>query len=496
MKLYFRWKLFLGFFGFAIVVGALLVAWLLLEVSRGHLFGGDARLESELRQWLLGFLSWALLVLAVVSVAPALWIAHRLNRPLRLLDHAMKQAFAGNLESRVPRLRTYDEFEDLIANFNLMLAGLRQLGQLRSERDTFLAHSLDLIGLAGADGYFKEVNPAFERVLGHGADAMLSRPFMDFVHPEDAAATLAEFENLKAGRPTLSFLNRYRCTDGSYRWLEWNAAPVPGRRLVFAIARDVTDRKRMEQAEKSLIETRLQLQIARDIQRSLLPAGPPVFPGFDIAGASHPADEVGGDYFDYLPMCHGRLGLVIGDVAGHGVGSGLVMAATRSMLRALALADCDLELMVERANWMLLESTPDNCFVTLALSQLDPDGRKLRWVNCGHLASYLLSRSGAIKARLESTAPPLGFLEEFSAGPVLELPLETGDVLVMLTDGVLEAESPQRQLFGDQRALEVVRDNLHLPASGIVEALHNAAQHFSQAHSASDDVTSLVAKVM
>jgi len=496
MKLYFRWKLFLGFFGFALVVGALLVAWLFLEVSAGHLFGGDPALKSELRRWLLHFLSWALLVLGVVSIAPALWIANRLNRPIRLLDHAMKQASKGNLESRVPLLRTYDEFEDLIGNFNLMLAGLRQLGRLQTERDRFLAHSLDLICLAGADGYFKEVNPAFQRVLGHSAEVMLAEPFLEFVHPDDAAVTLAEFEKLKAGAPTLSFLNRYRCADGSYRWLEWSAAPVPERRLIFAIARDITDRKRMEQAEGSLIETRLQLRIAREIQRSLLPAAPPVLPGFDIAGASDPAEEVGGDYFDYLPMCHGRLGLVVSDVAGHGIGSGLVMAATRSMLRALAMADCDLELVLERTNRMLRESTPDNCFVTLALSQLDPADRRLRWVSCGHPASYLLTGTGSIKARLDSTAPPLGFLENLAAGPVLEHSLDPGDVLVMLTDGVLEAESPQRQLFGDQRALEVVRANLHLPAAAIVEALHSAAREFCQASSTKDDVTSLVVKVM
>ena len=495
MRLYFRWKLFFGFFGFAVGVAALLVAWLLLEVSRGHLFGGESEPVGELGQWLLHFLSWALLVLALVSIPPALWIASRLNRPIRLLDRAMKEASRGNLECPVPPLRTYDEFENLIGHFNLMLAGLRELGSLRAERDRFLAHSLDLIGLAGTDGYFKEVNPAFQRVLGHSADLMLSKPFLEFVHPDDVPATVGEFEKLIQGIPTLSFVNRYRCADGSYRWLEWSAAPVPQQRLVFAIARDITDRKRMEQAEESLIESRLQLRIARDIQRSLLPAAAPVLDGFDIAGASRPAEEVGGDYFDYLPMCHGRLGLVVSDVAGHGIGAGLVMAATRSMLRALAMADCDLEVILERTNRMLHESTPDNCFVTLALSQLDPAERRLRWVSCGHPASYLLDRTGLTKARLDATAPPLGFLEDFAAGPVLELALEPGDVLVMLTDGVLEAESPQQQMFGDQRALEVVRAHLHLSAAGIVDALHEAAREFCQARETKDDATSLVVKV-
>ncbi len=495
MKLYFRWKLFLGFFGFAVVVALLLRVWLLAEVSRSGLFSGDIEILRELRQWLNPFLSWALFILIGVSIPPALWIASRLNRPIRALDRAMEKVSKGDLNAEVAALRTYDEFEGLIENFNRMLSGLRQVEHLQAERDRFIGLSMDLICLAGEDGLFKEVNPAFQRALGHSEDTLLAVPFLDFVHPDDVPATLAEIAKLKRGAPTLSFVNRYRRADGTFCWLEWSAAPVPGKHLLFAIARDITDRKRMEQAEHALIETRLQLRIAREIQRSLLPAAAPVLDGFDIAGASHPAEEVGGDYFDYLPMCRGRLGLVVSDVTGHGIGPGLVMATTRTILRSLTGVHCDLAEILRRANAVLRESTPDNCFVTLALSELDPEARSLRYVNCGHSAGYLLDSRGDMKARLESTAPPLGCLEDFTPDGVPEFLLEAGDVLVMLTDGILEAQSPEEHFFGDERALEVVRANLHAPAAEIVEALHRASLEFCRAHAAQDDVTSLVMKV-
>jgi PAS domain S-box-containing protein len=495
MRLYFRWKLFFGFFGFALIVAALLVAVLLLEVSRGTLFPGKPAVAAEFGHWLHDFLAWALLILCCISIPPALWIASRLNRPIRLLHEAMQQVSSGNLDTKILRVRTYDEFEVLIHNFNQMLAGLREREQLLAERARFLAHSMDLICLAGEDGYFKEVNPAFHKVLGYSGEELLSRPFLEFVHPEDVPATLAEFEHLKQGRPSLSFMNRYRAADGSYRWLEWSAAPVPDRRLLFAIARDVTDRKRMETAERALIETRLQLRIAHDIQRSLLPSGPPDVDGFDVAGLSHAAEEVGGDYYDYIPMAGGRLGVLVGDVTGHGVGSALVMAATRTGLRSLVAAGHSLAEIVDRTNTMLLDSTPDNCFVTLALAEIDPVARSLRYVNCGHSAGYLLDGQGVLKARLASTAPPLGCLPNFEVGPTPEHPLATGDVLILLTDGVTEAESPQNQFFGDRRALEVVRLHLHAPAADIAAAIHRAAGEFRGSLPAKDDTTSLIVKV-
>lgn len=112
--------------------------------------------------------------------------------------------------------------------------------------EKFFDRSIDLLCIAGTDGYFKRINPSFERVLGWTTDELLSRPFIEFVHPEDVESTNSVIEHLQAGEPTLEFENRYRCQDGTYRHLRWNAFPDSESGLIFAIARDA-DRARLSQ---------------------------------------------------------------------------------------------------------------------------------------------------------------------------------------------------------------------------------------------------------
>jgi PAS domain S-box-containing protein len=123
------------------------------------------------------------------------------------------------------------------------------------ERDHFFSLALDLFCIAGEDGFFKTVNPAFSQTLGWSEQELLARPFLDFVHPADVAATLREVERLSAGEPVIHFENRYRCKDGSWRWLAWRAAPGTGS-LIYASARDVTDQRRARDELEARVEER------------------------------------------------------------------------------------------------------------------------------------------------------------------------------------------------------------------------------------------------
>jgi len=110
----------------------------------------------------------------------------------------------------------------------------------------FFNESADLLCIAGFDGRFKRLNPAWQPALGWSRDELLARPFLDFVHPDDHPATLAEMNKLATGGATITFENRYHCQDGKWKWLEWTASPLPGCREIYAIARDVTRQKRLE----------------------------------------------------------------------------------------------------------------------------------------------------------------------------------------------------------------------------------------------------------
>jgi PAS domain S-box-containing protein len=123
---------------------------------------------------------------------------------------------------------------------------IRERRRAETELNELFTLSLDMLCIAGFDGYFKRINPSWEKVLGIPAEELLSRPFLDFVHPDDREATLTEMRNIGAGRVTFSFENRYRCADGTYIWMLWNATPSVGQKRVFAVARDITLRKRAE----------------------------------------------------------------------------------------------------------------------------------------------------------------------------------------------------------------------------------------------------------
>ncbi len=132
---------------------------------------------------------------------------------------------------------------------------------LRSERDQFFSLSLDMLCVAGFDGYFKQLNPMWQTTLGFTVDELKARPFLDFVHPDDREGTRAEAGKLATGAKTIAFENRYQCKDGSYRWILWSAAASVERKLIYSVARDITERKRTEQA---LEDAREQAERARE----------------------------------------------------------------------------------------------------------------------------------------------------------------------------------------------------------------------------------------
>jgi sigma-B regulation protein RsbU (phosphoserine phosphatase) len=266
-------------------------------------------------------------------------------------------------------------------------------------------------------------------------------------------------------------------------------------RLFSAIAAQLGGVIRRKRAEQELRATEEEFRAARDIQERLFPKAAPCLPRFDIAGRSHPASAAGGDYFDYLPMLSGRWGVVVGDVTGHGIGPALLMAETRAYLRVLAQTHENVGDILTAANRVLADDIGLERFITMLLVCLDCDACVLRYANAGHPAGYILDAGGDIKAELRRTGVPLGMKPDTDYHAARQVQLGTGDLILLLTDGIDEAVSPTEELFGMERALAVVRDRRAAPASEVVEALYQEVRQFAHNTAQLDDITAVIIKV-
>ncbi len=192
---------------------------------------GWLQLHGERLGWYDSQFGIALVVLANVTVFSALIALSA--RALSVTEQQRRADQAAREESELAR-----------ADLEVRLA--------EAERDRFFTVSLDILGVASVDGFFTRVNPAFTRALGHSSEEITSQPFIDLVHPDDRAATLKEVERLAAGQQTIGFENRYRCKDGSYRWIAWTCSPDVATGLLYAAGRDLTQQR---QAEASLLRS-------------------------------------------------------------------------------------------------------------------------------------------------------------------------------------------------------------------------------------------------
>jgi len=233
------------------------------------------------------------------------------------------------------------------------------------------------------------------------------------------------------------------------------------------------------------------MKIARDIQRGLFPSEAPRICGFDVAGFSEPADDTGGDTYDFLPLPSGQWMLAVADASGHGIGPALVIAETRAMLRAISLQDCDVSEVLRTAN-KLLSYDLEGRFVTCFLGLLDPLMSRLMYATAGHGPLLFYDRQRDEFTRTVATDLPLGIMEEVAYGEVVAHTFRPDDFAVITTDGFHEADNPAGELFGVDRMVQILRRDRDLPAEQMIASLHQAVLAFTDGQPQSDDLTAIV----
>jgi sigma-B regulation protein RsbU (phosphoserine phosphatase) len=249
------------------------------------------------------------------------------------------------------------------------------------------------------------------------------------------------------------------------------------------------DRFEMEMRARERLET--EVKLARQIQKSFIPETLPSPSGWDISARWRTARQVGGDFFDVFQLPSGKLGIFIADVADKGMPAALFMALTRTLMRAAVGESASPADALRRVNRLLYPDSQQGMFVTAVYGVLDPSNGRFTYANAGHNPPLLLD-AGEI-SRLTRTGMALGVLEDPGMEQA-EVSLHAGDTLLLYTDGVTEAFSPDMRLFGEARLLEIVRATARDSAGALLDSIEGAVDEFMESHMPADDLTMIAVK--
>lgn len=245
----------------------------------------------------------------------------------------------------------------------------------------------------------------------------------------------------------------------------------------------------------ALREQQREMEIAKNIQLSLLPKQIPAIPGINLAGICVPAKEVGGDYYDFLHQEDGRLDLVIADVSGHNIGAALIMAETRTFIQARSEHLGTPANMLKALNQFFYDDlTQAELFVTMFYLQYQPETHQAAFASAGHSPPLLWKGEKKTLLRLDVEGLIIGVFRDF-AYQEAEVTLEPGDCLLLYTDGVIEAENTGGEFFGEDRLGELLEASHHLAAQELIDHIFDQVRLFAGQHNFQDDVSLVVMKV-
>jgi sigma-B regulation protein RsbU (phosphoserine phosphatase) len=257
--------------------------------------------------------------------------------------------------------------------------------------------------------------------------------------------------------------------------------------IIATQSAQVVENARLYEKEQTLVRMQEEVRLASQIQTELLPKESPKLPGYEIAGRAIPAQTVGGDYFDFVPIDDDRLAICLGDVSGKGLPASLLMASLQATLRAHTLSDISPKQCLERSNRLLFRSTSPEKFATVFYGILDMRRHVLSYSNAGHDHPFVL-RNGSDPLRLGEGGIPLAMMDNFVYDQG-EIVLNPGDVVVIYSDGITEAMNAMDEQFTEQRVAQFLPANQHEPPETLIDNLTRAVKDHTGNTPQSDDMT-------
>jgi len=262
--------------------------------------------------------------------------------------------------------------------------------------------------------------------------------------------------------------------------------------IIAAQSAQVVENARLYEKERALARMQEDVKLAARIQSELLPKASPAIPGYDIAGRTIPAQEVGGDYFDFIPIDDHRWAICLGDVTGKGLPASLLMANLQATLRGLTLSSTSPKTCLDHSNHLLFQSTSPEKFATLFYAILDTHDHRIHYSNAGQDNPFLCSSRSETK-RLKIGGIPLGMIPEYTYEDE-SVPFEEGCFLVAYSDGVTEAMNAEEEMFGEACIASLIDQHRDASASELIDKIVAAVKQHAGGYPQSDDITLVVVR--
>jgi PAS domain S-box-containing protein len=362
--------------------------------------------------------------------------------------------------------------------------------QMKEFNEGLVQSMAEGIAVTDAQGHITLVNPAAATLLGYAPEELVGQRWTAIIpsdyHPIVEAANERRVRG-ESNKYELELVHkdgrRIPVLVSDSPLYEADVGRFAGTMAVFTDITQVLAQQKVEQ----------ELALAWQIQASFLPDDLPDVHGWQLTATLEPARETSGDFYDLIPLANGRLGILIADVADKGMGAALYMAVSRTLIRTYAVEyDTQPELALGAANRRILMDTHARLFVTVFYGVLDPATGTLTYCNAGHNPPYLLNaRNGDTVQTLGRTGIPLGIFDDMT-WEQRTVQLAPGDMLVLYTDGVTEAQNVQETFFGRERLLEVAQANLGRSAQDVQETLIAEVHGFVGDAPQFDDITLMV----
>jgi sigma-B regulation protein RsbU (phosphoserine phosphatase) len=266
--------------------------------------------------------------------------------------------------------------------------------------------------------------------------------------------------------------------------------------FAFIIRNLITERRTAAEREsfrRELERTEFEMETARGIQQSFLPESPPRIEGFELAALNLPARQVGGDFYDFIPVSENEWGIIIADVSGKGVPAALFMALSRTLVRANVSENITASQAIQKANHLISQEAKMGMFVTLFYAVLAPEKRRLQYVNAGHNPPFVVKKSSGDVILLRARGIAMGVMDDVSLEEK-DIILDSNDIVVFYTDGITEAIDGAGEQFGEKRLIETINQNADLPVKDLIGKVKDDVFAFAHGQPQFDDFTLVILK--